>query len=327
MVERMDNLRESFRVANVLVVGDVMLDEYVIGAVSRISPEAPVPVLDVRSRYYSAGGAANVAMNVASLGASVWLAGVTGNDSAGISLRQVLRANHISDQYLVKDSERGTISKTRIMAGQQQICRIDHEERDDMAPELLAKLLEGVTAAIAKCSVVVLSDYAKGTLSEACCHQIIEQAYEAGKRIIVDPKSKSFLKYLGCDLITPNQHEAADACGIAIHSEETLNQAGEKLLKQIPGAAILITRGPDGMALFQPGAKTPVTIPTEARKVFDVVGAGDTVVATLAVALASGVPLAEAVRLANLAAGIVVEKPGTATVTFDELETRHLSRS
>jgi D-beta-D-heptose 7-phosphate kinase/D-beta-D-heptose 1-phosphate adenosyltransferase len=324
----MDNLSERFRDAKILVVGDVMLDEYVIGAVSRISPEAPVPVLDVRSRYSSAGGAANVAMNVASLGATVFLAGITGNDSAGISLRQLLRSRSIPDKYLVKDSERGTISKTRIIAGQQQICRIDHEERADISHTLLVKLLDAIAAPLSFCHIVVLSDYAKGTLTEECCHQIIQRARIASKQVIVDPKSKDFRKYLGCHVITPNQHEAATAADIAIDSDESLQRAGAKLMAQFSEAAsVLITRGSEGMALFQPGEPEPVTIPTEARKVFDVVGAGDTVVATLAVALAAGVPLAEAVALANLAAGIVVEKPGTATLTFDELAARHLSRS
>lgn len=323
----MDNLSERFRAARILVVGDVMLDEYVIGAVSRISPEAPVPVLDVRSRYSSAGGAANVAMNVASLGATVYLAAITGNDSAGISLRQLLRARAVSHEYLVKDRERGTISKTRIIAGQQQICRIDHEERSDISPSLLDKLLNAIAEPLNLCNIVVLSDYAKGTLTAECCRQIILLASAAGKPVIVDPKSKDFRKYLGCTLITPNLHEASTAADMSIDTAESLNRAGHKLMAQLPAASILITRGPDGMALFQPGHPDPLAIPTEARKVFDVVGAGDTVVATLAVALAAEVPLPEAVQYANLAAGIVVEKPGTATLTFDELAARHLSRS
>jgi len=319
----MDNLRERFREAKVLVVGDVMLDEYVIGAVSRISPEAPVPVLDVRSRYFSAGGAANVAMNIASLGATVYLAGVVGHDAAAASLRQLLP----SHDYLVEATERATISKTRIIAGQQQICRIDHEERSEMPANLLATLRENVAAPLELCQIVVLSDYAKGTLTDEFCRQIIHMANGAGKPVIVDPKSKDFRKYAGCQLITPNQHEAATASAISIDSVESLNQAGAKLMRDLPGASVLITRGPDGMALFQPGRSEPLTIPTEARKVFDVVGAGDTVIAALAVAMAADVPLPKAVQLANLAAGIVVEKPGTATVTFDELAARHLSRS
>jgi D-beta-D-heptose 7-phosphate kinase/D-beta-D-heptose 1-phosphate adenosyltransferase len=323
----MNNLRERFRGAHVLVVGDVMLDEYVMGAVSRISPEAPVPVLDVRSRYCSAGGAANVAMNIVSLGATVSLAGTMGDDAAGNSLWRLLQEKGIGDECLVESPGRGTISKTRIIAGQQQICRIDHEERSPIGAELLAELLKRIARPLGFCNVVVLSDYAKGVLTDACCEQIIALAQGAGKPVIVDPKSKDFRKYLGCNVITPNQHEAAVASGVAIESEETLQEAGAKLMRDLPGAAVLITRGPEGMALFQDGADRPLTIPTEARKVFDVVGAGDTVVAALAVALGAGESLPEAVRIANLAAGIVVEKPGTATVTFDELAARYLSRS
>jgi rfaE bifunctional protein kinase chain/domain len=318
MVKRMDNLRQRFSGARVLVVGDIMLDEYVIGAVSRISPEAPVPVLDVRKRYFAAGGAANVAMNIASLGATVYLSGIVGNDSAAASLRQLLP----SHEYLVEAPDRATISKTRIIAGQQQICRIDHEDRSEIPAHLLTELLDRIAPALEQCDVVVLSDYAKGTLTDECCRRIIQRA---GKPVIVDPKSKDFRKYLGCSLITPNQQEAAAASGIPIDSDEALQQAGTKLMSELPGASLLITRGPDGMTLFQPAHAT-LTIPTEARKVFDVVGAGDTVVAALAVALAARVPMPEAVQLANLAAGIVVEKPGTAAVTFDELEARYLSR-
>ena len=324
MVKRMQLLKSNFRAARVLVVGDVMLDEYVVGAVSRISPEAPVPVLDVRSRYFSAGGAANVAMNIASLGATVYLIGVVGNDTAGRSLRDLLVVRGISDEFLVETPERATISKTRIVAGQQQICRIDHEDRSPIPKSILSQMLDRVTAVLDDVQVLVLSDYAKGILTEDCCCQIIRRA--AGKQIIVDPKSKDFRKYSGCSLITPNLSEASAASCIAIDSEASLHAAGAALLAQLPGTNVLITRGPDGMTLFRSRHAEHLTIPTDARKVFDVVGAGDTVAATLAVALASELQLPDAIHLANLAAGIVVEKPGTATVTFDELETRYLSR-
>jgi rfaE bifunctional protein kinase chain/domain len=316
----------DFKAAHVLVVGDVMLDEYVIGAVSRISPEAPVPVLDVRSRYVAAGGAANVAMNIASLGATVYLLGIVGNDAAGSQLRHLLRAHSVSDEYLIDAPKRGTISKTRIIAGQQQICRMDHEDRSPVPEDLIAKMLEILNQALDLCRVVVLSDYAKGLMTEECCGEIIRLARTREKQTIVDPKSKEFQKYLGCSVITPNLSEASAASGIAIDSDASLLRAGAELRSQLPGTAVLITRGPDGMALFGPRAAAPVTIPTEARKVFDVVGAGDTVAAMLAVALAAEYPLAEAVSLANLAAGIVVEKPGTATVTLDEINARYLSR-
>jgi D-beta-D-heptose 7-phosphate kinase/D-beta-D-heptose 1-phosphate adenosyltransferase len=258
-------------------------------------------------------------MNVASLGATVHLAGLAAQDAAGHSLRSLLRAASISDRHLVDAPDRGTISKTRIVAGQQQICRIDHEVRTGISDVLLQRLMDVIAAAIDSSDIVVLSDYAKGTLTNPCCEKVIQLARAHAKQVIVDPKSKDFRKYSGCSLITPNLSEASTAAGILIDSEEALHRAGVILMRQLPGAGVLITRGPDGMALFQEGEPIPFTIPTVARRVFDVVGAGDTVVATLAVALAAARPLREAIRLANFAAGVVVEKPGTATVTMDEL--------
>jgi rfaE bifunctional protein kinase chain/domain len=315
----MNSLAERFRGAKVLVIGDVMLDEYVVGVVSRISPEAPVPVLDVHSRYSSAGGAANVAMNVAGLGATVHLAGVAGQDSAGRSLRELLRTSGISGKYLIDCAPRGTISKMRIVAGQQQICRIDHEDRTDLDPHLLSALMESTRAAMEDSAVVVLSDYAKGTMTAHLCEQAIQHARTLSKPVIVDPKSKDFRKYQGCSVITPNLAEAAAASGITIDSLQALEQAGRALITQLPGTRVLITRGADGMALFEQNSPM-FTVPAVARKVFDVVGAGDTVVATIAVALAAGFNIRESIEWANRAAGIVVEKPGTATVSVEELQ-------
>jgi|ERR1039458_4522124 D-beta-D-heptose 7-phosphate kinase/D-beta-D-heptose 1-phosphate adenosyltransferase len=316
--DRMNSLAYRFRSAKVVVIGDVMLDEYVVGTVSRISPEAPVPVLDVRSRFSSPGGAANVAMNVAGLAATVHLVGLAGNDSAGLTLRELLRERSIPDAGLIDAGDRGTILKTRIVAGQQQICRIDHEVTTDAAGPVLESMIDTAKRLIASCSVVVLSDYAKGTLTEHFCEVAISFARELGKLVIVDPKSKSFAKYRGCTVVTPNLAEASLATGVIIDSECSVHKAGNALMEQLPGTSILITRGPDGMTLFEYGSE-PVLIPTVARRLFDVVGAGDTAVATLAVALAAGLPIREAVVWANIAAGIVVEKHGTASVSIQEL--------
>ncbi len=313
---------EKFRSARVLVIGDVMLDEYVVGAVSRICPEAPVPVLDVRSRYSSAGGAANVAMNIASLGARVDLVGLAGDDAPGRLLRELLQRESIPVIGLVDAGDRGTISKTRIVAGQQQICRIDHETKSDVPAGMMDRLIDVSKELMKSNSIVVLSDYAKGTLTDRFCHEIISFARASGKAVIVDPKCKNFRKYVGGTVITPNVAEASVASGIEINSEHSLHEAGNALVEQLPGSNVLITRGPDGMALFESGSEA-VSIPTEARRVFDVTGAGDTVVATLAVALAAGLPLREAVGWANVAAGIVVEKPGTATASLEELFSHH----
>lgn len=313
---------KKFRSARVLVIGDVMLDEYVVGVVSRICPEAPVPVLDVRSRYSSAGGAANVAMNIAGLGASVDLVGLACDDAAGRLLRELLQRESIPVTGLVDAGDRGTISKTRIVAGQQQICRIDHETKSDVPAGMMDRLINVAKDLVKSNSVVVLSDYAKGVLTDRFCHEIISSARASGRPIIVDPKCKSFRKYLGCTVITPNVGEASTASGVEINDQHSLREGGMALAEKLPGTNVLITRGPDGMALFECGAEA-ISIPTEARRVFDVIGAGDTVVATLAVALAAGLPLRQAVGWANVAAGIVVEKPGTATVSLEELFSHH----
>jgi rfaE bifunctional protein kinase chain/domain len=312
------DLENRFKAVSVLVVGDVMLDEYIIGSVSRISPEAPVPVLDVRTRKHVLGGAANVAANIASLGARVALGGLAARDSAGITLRELLEAARI-EGALTDSRTRCTICKTRIVAGRQQVVRIDHEERDPIPESLVEAALATASKHIYTSQVVVLSDYAKGLMTEALCAALIKEARQQGKPVIVDPKGDDFRKYTGCTVITPNLAEAAEAARIRIDSEESLNRVGVALEELLPGTTILITRGADGMTLFRPGSE-PLTVPTVARQVYDVVGAGDTVVAALAVSLGAGLSLPEAMHIANLAAGIVVDKPGTATVTVAEIE-------
>jgi rfaE bifunctional protein kinase chain/domain len=298
--------------------GDMMLDDYIIGSVSRISPEAPVPVLDVHTRKYVLGGAANVAANMAALGSRVTVTGLAGIDEAGQKLRGLFTEAGIDCTALVDSSDRYTICKTRIVAGRQQIVRIDHE----MKTEVPAPLMEAARASASRCiplaDVLVLSDYAKGLLTDAFCAFAISEGRRRQVPIVVDPKSEDFRKYRGCTVLTPNVSEAGRAARIQIDSEATLCQAGERLLEMLPGTDILITRGADGMTLFHEGAE-PVTVPTVARQVYDVTGAGDTVVAALAAALGAGIGLRHAMTLANVAAGIVVDKPGTATATVAEI--------
>jgi D-beta-D-heptose 7-phosphate kinase/D-beta-D-heptose 1-phosphate adenosyltransferase len=311
------SLEAQFHNIAVLIAGDVMLDEYIIGSVSRISPEAPVPVLDVHSRKHIAGGAANVAANVASLGAKATLAGLAALDSAGLMLRELLKASGI-ESALVDSRERCTICKTRIVAGRQQVVRIDHEERAPFAIELIDDACAAVCDRVRDGEVVILSDYAKGLLTEVFCKAVIAEARRCNRPIIVDPKGQDFRKYAGCTVITPNLGEASRAANMEIHSEADVNRAGDALKVLLPGTAILITRGADGMTLFREN-HSPLTVPTVARQVYDVVGAGDTVVATLAVALGAGFDLPGAMHIANVAAGVVVDKPGTATVTVAEI--------
>lgn len=315
----MDDLRSRFAKTAVLVAGDVMLDEYVFGSVNRISPEAPVPILEVKSRRFVPGGAANVAANVRALGGTPRLAGAHGDDAGGTALRRVLAETGIGDELLISPAGRVTTTKTRVVAGQQQIVRFDMEDRTALDFEAEAALAGKITAGLAPpVGACVLSDYGKGLLSASLCADVLKASLARGVTVIVDPKGTDYTKYRGCSLITPNLKEAGQSSGIAIESERDLFEAGKRLLALLPGTAVLVTRGPDGMTLFREG-QAPLTIPTAAQEVFDVVGAGDTVVATLSVSLAAGLGLGAATRLANLAAGIAVGRHGTVAVSIDEL--------
>lgn len=314
----MNHLLSRFRRAAVLVAGDLMLDEYLFGTVSRVSPEAPVPVLDVKRRRYVPGGAANVAANVRSLGGTARLAGICGNDAAGETLRRVLTEADIGEEFVLRVDGRVTTSKTRVVAGQQQIVRFDHEERAPLNGALAGRFKENLEKGLAGAGVCIVSDYGKGLLSPGVCAQLLEGANARRIPVVVDPKGLEYSKYRGCSVITPNLKEAGEAARISIECERDLYEAGKKVLALLPGAAVLVTRGADGMTLFREG-EDPLTIATVAQEVFDVVGAGDTVVAALGVALAAGLPLETATRLANIAAGIAVGKHGTVAVTADEL--------
>lgn len=300
-----------------LVVGDVMLDEQITGTADRISPEAPVPVVEVRRSEYRPGGAANVAANIASLGAVTTLAGVTGADAHAQILTTELRARGIRP-LLVEDSGRPTTVKTRIIAHHQQIARVDREDRRPIANPVDEKLATLVEWALPETDVVLLSDYLKGVLTPSLTARILERCRAAGKPVFVDPKGPDFEKYRGAFAITPNTKEAFEALRAQPGLPETVDQAGEMLLALLPGAAVLITRGEDGMSLYRSGAE-PVHIPAAVRDVYDVTGAGDTAVAVLAVCSAAGEELAGAARIANYAAGIVVGRVGAACVTRNEL--------
>jgi D-glycero-beta-D-manno-heptose-7-phosphate kinase len=314
-------ITERLASSSVVVVGDIMLDEYVLGAISRISPEAPVPVIDILERKFSCGGAANVAVNIAGLGATSSLIGLVAEDPAGFTLRSKLSETGVMLTGLVVPEDRQTICKSRLVAGQQQIVRVDQENKTPITPRDREKLLDVVADQIANAQVCVLSDYGKGMLSEDFCQRTIAVAQKFGKPVIVDPKGRDFSKYRGCSVITPNLKETSAAAGIEIDSEEDLQRAADALLKVLPGTSLLVTRGPQGMTLFTERTE-PLTIPTVARHVYDVVGAGDTAVATLAVAIGGKFPIQTAIHLANIAAGIVVEKHGTVSIELQELLSR-----
>ena len=307
---------------SILVIGDVMLDEYISGEVNRISPEASVPVVEVCRRSYKPGGAANVAANVASLGGRVLLGGLIGNDHQATQLRTALEARGVNVEGVVVDDERPTTTKTRIVARNQQIVRIDSETRDPLHIELENVLLSWVETRIKEVDAYILSDYNKGLVSQRLAQQLIRLARQGNKPIIVDPKGSNYRKYRGATFVTPNLKEAEQALERKINNKNDVVTAGWQLLGLLKSRALLITRGAEGMSLFQKGSKV-LHIPAVARDVFDVTGAGDTVVSLLALAMAAGYKLTEAVYLANQAAGMVVSKFGTATLTIDDLPFRN----
>jgi D-glycero-beta-D-manno-heptose-7-phosphate kinase len=302
----------------VMVVGDVMLDQFLWGTVSRISPEAPVPVVQVTSQSFHLGGAANVAANVRSLGGEAVVVGVVGSDGEGDRVRAALRESGIVDALATADTGRPTTVKTRIIAHHQQIVRADREVAEDVPSEIEDALIGHVRAALPSCGVVVVSDYQKGVVTKRLMKALFGRARRRGVPVLVDPKVGHFGLYRGATLVTPNQLEAEQATGVRIRGEVDLRAAGEAILQRLRCSAALITRGEHGMSLFERGRK-PLHIATAAREVFDVTGAGDTVIATLGLAHAAGAPLAEAARLANDAAGVVVGKLGTASATPEEI--------
>ena len=302
----------AFEKAHVLVVGDVMLDRYWHGSTSRISPEAPVPVVHVRQNEVRPGGAGNVAINISALQASSTLVGVTGDDEAADSLCHSLESAGVRCLFQ-RLAGISTITKLRIISRHQQLIRLDFEDGFEQFDT--AALLQAYRGALADCGAVVISDYGKGTLEPL--RALIDEARAAGKPVLVDPKRKDFAPYAGASLITPNLQEFESVVG-ACRSEAELVEKGLELIGRHEIGALLITRGEQGMTLLRAG-QPELHLPAQAREVFDVTGAGDTVIAVLAAALASGEGLAEATALANIAAGIVVAKLGTATASVPEI--------
>jgi rfaE bifunctional protein kinase chain/domain len=304
---------ENFSDVKVLIVGDVMLDRYCWGSVNRISPEAPVPVVNLDRTEITLGGAANVAANVVGLGAKAWLVGVIGKDSEAELFPKILLEKGISHNNLVELENRPTTVKTRIVAHNQHIVRIDQETTEQLSNEAENKVWSKIIAIFDQSNIVIISDYAKGLLTDSLILRLITLGVERGKPVLVDPKGKDYAKYRGATLLTPNKREAYQATAI-----EDIEQAGQVLMKTTDLKALLITQGENGMTLFEKNDKS-FKLSALARKVYDVTGAGDTVIATLAVALASGFNLREAAGLANIAAGFVVEKVGTTTIDIKEL--------
>jgi D-beta-D-heptose 7-phosphate kinase/D-beta-D-heptose 1-phosphate adenosyltransferase len=311
-------LLEAMRGRRVLVLGDVMLDEFVWGRVGRISPEAPVPVVEVTGQSDHLGGAGNVAANVRSLGGEPALAGVIGRDDAGRRIEEALERAGIASCLESSDTGRPTTVKTRVIAHSQQVVRTDREEKGDVPPDAEGALVASLRRELPSAEALVISDYAKGTITASLLRRVIPMARRRRLPVFVDPKRRHFRRYRGVTLVTPNQVEAEEATGLHLRDEGDLVAAGRRILSLLGCRAVLVTRGEHGMSLFERRRK-PVHVPAAAREVFDVTGAGDSVIATAALAVVAGATLSEAAVLANCAAGVVVGKVGTTPATPAEV--------
>ena len=319
--ERLTEILNEFSNIHLLVVGDLMLDRFIWGDVERLSPEAPVPVLRVCSESSRLGGAANVIHNIRSLGAQVTACGVVGADEPGKTLTADLQRIGASTSGVFADPELCSIQKTRIIArpSHQQIVRLDRENHAAIRDSTLKKIGRFILSRASRCDAIVVSDYGKGVVHEELLNSLAGLAATKDIRIVIDPKRENYGYYQRPSLITPNKDEASVASGIAIRDDRTLSLAGQRLLQMWRAKAVLITRGPEGMSLFRP--RQPVqNFPTQPREIFDVTGAGDTVVAVCALALAAGARYEEAAVLANHAAGLVGEEVGTVAVPMVRLK-------
>jgi D-beta-D-heptose 7-phosphate kinase/D-beta-D-heptose 1-phosphate adenosyltransferase len=302
----------------VMVIGDLILDEYIWGNIDRISPEAPVGVLECKSENSALGGAANVANNLSSLGCKVYLVGAVGRDEKGKRLKRLLKKRGINYNGVLEDSDRPTTNKIRVIAHSQQILRIDKEDRRTPNNHIKDKLIHYIEKVITEVDGVICSDYGKGVLSGEVISCVAKSAKKNGKIVIADPKGNDYSKYKGINIITPNKKEASEASGININNEDSVKKAARRLFNIFKGDAVLITRGAEGMSLFQGNGKV-TNIPTEAREVYDVTGAGDTVISVFGMVAFAGHDMADAARLSNIAAGIEVGKVGTSVVTKEEM--------
>lgn len=303
---------------NILVIGDLMLDDYIFGSATRLSPEAPVPVVNVQRERKIVGGAANVASNLVDLGATVTLAGLLGDDTFGSEIITILQEKNINTNLILKDNSRSTTVKTRVIAGTHQIVRIDKEDTHDISESLSKEFLLGLNSAIQKADIIILSDYNKGLLTSDLSLAIIARCHDLGKKVIVDPKGLDYSKYQGAYLIKPNRKELAEAAKTASVSSQTdLENAASVIFECTSAAFLIVTLSEGGIAIITPeGSKI---LPVVATAVYDVTGAGDTVMATLAYCLALGFDIEEACRYANFAASIVIRQIGSATTSIQEI--------
>lgn len=317
-IKKLLALKQKFYSKRIAVVGDMMLDGYFWGAVSRISPEAPVPVVEIDNEFFRFGGAMNVAFNILKLGGIPLPIGVIGNDADGKILKNLMKDAGISDKGIVVDKSRPTTAKTRVIAENQHIVRIDKEKTTPINNSTEKKILELLKKEIKKIDAVILQDYNKGVLSADLIASIIKLANQENKIVTVDPKFNNFFTYQNVTVFKPNRKETEDALGMRLKSEDDILSGGNKLLEKLNAKYVLLTLGEAGIALFEQGKPTR-KVPTKARKVADVSGAGDTVISTLTMALTTGVDIYDAAYLANFAGGLVCEEVGIVPIELDYL--------
>ncbi|MBM4403596.1 MAG: D-glycero-beta-D-manno-heptose-7-phosphate kinase [Candidatus Cloacimonetes bacterium] len=323
------NLLTAFRNKRIIVIGDVMLDQYIWGVVERLSPEAPVPVIEVKREEYRLGGAANVALNLAALGAVPLLVGVTGTDRYGETIRTLLQVAGVSSESAISDEisvmglfydpDRPTTLKTRIGAASQQVVRLDYESREEIGRDITDSIIRFLQENIPTCDGIIFEDYNKGLITADLIEFVLRTARELGKQVAVDPKHKNFFAYQGVYIFKPNLLELEKNLALSIENEEQFVAAARQLQDRIKAEHIVITRGSKGLSIFD-GQGGHHEIPAFAKEVWDVSGAGDTVISVLALASVCGLPIKEAAILANHAAGVVCSKHGTASATPGEIE-------
>ena len=320
MINKIRAIQSSTTKPSILVIGDLMIDHYIIGNASRLSPEAPVPIVNVKNESVTLGGAGNVVQNLVTLGAQVTVAGLTGNDTAGSQIIEILASEGVETHTIITDETRPTTVKTGVLAGSHQLVRIDRETTDTVSDAIADELLNHLKGYMDKADIIVLSDYNKGLFSPALTQRLIIEANNQGKKVIIDPKGLNYEKYKGAYIIKPNRKELAEAAKTEkINSIESLQHAAKVIFEQTGTAYLVVTLSEEGMVILSEASYK--LLPVKATQVFDVTGAGDTVLAAMAYFIAAGLSIEEACELANHAAAIVIRQVGSATTTIDEIIT------
>ena len=318
LTDKVRAIQRSKKVPAILVIGDLMIDHYVWGSASRLSPEAPVPIVNVTNESTTLGGAANVAQNLVSLGAKVTLSGIIGDDGFGIRLKEIMAHEGIATDTILEDKKRPTTVKTRVLAGSHQLVRVDREVTEPIDQQLADELIGKLNNDIEQADIVLFSDYGKGLFSADVTQRLIKLAQSKGKKVIIDPKGLDYGKYQGAFIIKPNRKELAEAAKTAqIKNIDDLQKAAKVILQQTDAEYLIVTLSEEGMVILD--ELTYKLLPVKATAVFDVTGAGDTVLATIAYFIASGLSIEESCELANHAAAIVIRRVGSATTTIDEI--------